>query len=192
MLVGCDLAALWSTPLQGRPIGAVPDANFTSWDRLGLTPADGYFNAGVLLLDLARIRLDRIFEAALQFSQAYPERLTWSDQCALNATLAGNWFPLASQWNYQYADVVAEVRANGLTAAVAKAASSVMHFNNYDRPWLPESAHPLRDRLFGVAQRHAVWTRRLAVHGCALDANETPCEVATDECRDGLKPSRRS
>ena len=155
VLVGRDLAALWTTSLDGQPIGAVPDHNFTSWDRIGLSPSDGYFNAGVLLLDIPQIRRDRMFEEALQFSQEHPERLTWSDQCALNATLARRWRALGSEWNFQYADLLAEVRSKGLHAAVAKARSSVMHFNNYDRPWLPESAHPLRDTYFAVAQRHS-------------------------------------
>jgi len=150
VLVNTDLGELWAHELGDRSLAGVPDPKFQEWTRLGIDPSDGYFNAGVLLLDLASIRRERLFEAALRFSQEHPEALTWSDQCALNRVFTKRWSPLDKRWNYQHAAMVQDASESGLARAVEIASTSVVHFNNYNRPWLPESWHPLQRRYFAV------------------------------------------
>ena len=150
ILVNTDLGELWEHPLGDRSLAAVADPEFQSWARLGIDPSGGYFNAGVLLLDLAAIRRDQSFDAALRFSQEHPEALTWSDQCALNKVFSQQWATLDTRWNYQHAAMVRDARSLGLKQAVAIASRSIVHFNNYNRPWLPESWHPLQRQYFAV------------------------------------------
>lgn len=63
LLINLDIRELWELPLQGRSLAAVkdPHAPFASWfddyirEVLKLDP-DLYFNSGVLIMDIARIR----------------------------------------------------------------------------------------------------------------------------------------
>src|SRR4029078_12563985 len=116
--------------------------------------ASGYFNAGVLLLDLDHIRSQGLFTRAMAFAQDHPEALTYSDQCALHHVLEGQWLPLEKHWNYQHFDFVRDIRALGLRKARTVATGSVMHFNNYDRPWSEESQHPLKRVYLAVSHTY--------------------------------------
>ena len=65
--VASDLSRLWAEPLREHPVLAVRDAGaplvssprgLVNHRELGLAPELGYFNAGVMLLDLARWRAE--------------------------------------------------------------------------------------------------------------------------------------
>lgn len=60
-----------------------------------------YFNSGLLLMDLERIRKEKILEKALLILHQYPERCKWHDQTALNVAFAGKCAYLDSHMNYQ-------------------------------------------------------------------------------------------
>ena len=154
VLVERDLKQLWSTSLDGAALAAVADPNFVSWSTLGIDASSGYFNAGVLLLDLASIRASRAFPAVLDFALQHPEALTWADQCALNKIFVGHWKELGKEWNYQHAAFLLDVGAFGMRRAKEMASRSVIHFNNYDRPWLCESAHPMKPAYFSICRAY--------------------------------------
>jgi lipopolysaccharide biosynthesis glycosyltransferase len=154
VIVGRDLAELWTIDLLGKPIAAVADVNFRDWSKLGIDPNEGYFNAGVLLLDLELIRAQASFAAALAFSQEHPSALTWSDQCALNKIFAGNWQMVAKHWNYQHSAFLEDIRILGMAKARSLAVNAVLHFNNYERPWLVDSRHPLRTHYTTILRAH--------------------------------------
>ena len=69
-----SLAQLWSTNLDGALFAAV---DIPGSDRgvkhLGLSAEDGYFNSGVLLIDLKKWRKTCALEAVLNYVDAYPE-----------------------------------------------------------------------------------------------------------------------
>jgi lipopolysaccharide biosynthesis glycosyltransferase len=154
VIVGRDIAQLWATDLGGKPMAAVADADFRDWTKLGLSARDGYFNSGVLVLDLERIRSDDLFGAALRFSREHPSALTWSDQCALNKVSVGKWHRLEKHWNYQHSVFLDDIRTIGMANAKRVAAGSVLHFNNYERPWLVDSRHPLRSHYTTILNAH--------------------------------------
>jgi lipopolysaccharide biosynthesis glycosyltransferase len=154
VLVGRDLRPLWTLNIGEHAIGAAEDLMFDYWSHLGINEQLGYFNAGVLLLDLKRIRDHGLFTAALEFAQTNPSALTWSDQCALNKVFTGRWYHLDNCWNYQYSMFLEDIHESGMAEASRLASNAVTHFNNYDRPWLCESAHPLKARYFAIANAH--------------------------------------
>src|SRR5688500_18799531 len=154
ILVGRDLADLWDTEMHGRAVAAAPDIVFTGWSKLGIDPALGYFNAGLLVIDLNAIRTDGSFASALEFSQSHSEALTWSDQCALNKVFTGRWSKLERHWNYQHCDFLHDIGTVGVRQAKRIASQSVVHFNNYDRPWITGSPHPLKRLYFEVAKAY--------------------------------------
>src|SRR5262245_42427578 len=99
VLVQRDLSQLWAHALGEHALAAVQDAGFSDWAKLGLNPEAGYFNAGVVLLDLQAIRAQGLFRDALKFAKDHPARLTWSDQCALNHVFERRWPRLDKFWN---------------------------------------------------------------------------------------------
>ncbi|KAI0676708.1 glycosyl transferase [Trametes maxima] len=96
VLVRGDLKPLWDIDLEGKSIAAAVDVGFPmGHDGVGRGP---YFNAGVLLLDLATIR------KRLAVLNAVATRMSDSkmqDQDALNAHFVGDWLPLSLAWNAQ-------------------------------------------------------------------------------------------
>ncbi len=142
-----DLRALWAIDLQGRPLGAVGDT-FTMPEafarKLGLPePKIGYFNAGVLLIDLELVRRERIFERAIEMLRDRMDEFPFLDQDVLNVLCWERWTKIPNYWNTQRlmskpdwdADLRANLRLNG-------AAPGIIHYTDWAKPWLREAYHP--------------------------------------------------
>ncbi|KAJ1304215.1 hypothetical protein OPQ81_008614 [Rhizoctonia solani] len=107
ILVRKDLRPLWSTDLQYKPIAAAPDVGHP----YGHPSTRGsqrflYFNAGVILMDLARVRLIKkdIDRTTRKMKDSF-----FKDQDALNIIFRGKWVELSLKWNASgvgtYADI---------------------------------------------------------------------------------------
>jgi lipopolysaccharide biosynthesis glycosyltransferase len=142
-----DLANLWCLPLSNAIVAAAPDPDFTHNHVLGLPDDAPYFNAGVLLVDLARWRSEAIGQNALAFAAAHPDRLTYNDQCALNWVLRGRWRVLDPAWNLQTSALSRVVKGeiqyfNPIPSSATDA--RIVHFNAPGRPWLYMDDHPFK------------------------------------------------
>lgn len=96
VLIRHDLKDLWEIDLGRKPIGAVVDIGHPM-GHSGTKRAP-YFNAGVLLMDLAKIR--SFAEHLLAVGNAHTHS-KYKDQDALNSLFEGNWVPLSLSWNAQ-------------------------------------------------------------------------------------------
>ncbi|KAF4610317.1 hypothetical protein D9613_010287 [Agrocybe pediades] len=96
VLVRRGLKELWDTDLQGKDVGAVVDIGYP----MGHNDATRgpYFNAGVLLMDLARIRMTM---AGLQELELEMKDSKHHDQDALNLHFKDRWMALDLKWNAQ-------------------------------------------------------------------------------------------
>ncbi|KZT74467.1 glycosyltransferase family 8 protein, partial [Daedalea quercina L-15889] len=96
VLVRADLRCLWDTDLSGRAIGAVRDVGFPMGH--GGMVQGPYFNAGVLLIDLAQVRgkMD-----ALRATAETSLGAEYADQDALNTHFRNAWLPVPMKWNAQ-------------------------------------------------------------------------------------------
>jgi lipopolysaccharide biosynthesis glycosyltransferase len=107
-----DLGALWEWPLDGRPVAAALDLMTTikdaihHWADVGLDGEAPYFNSGVMVIDLARWRSERIGYQVLDRCKADRHRLLirgrWNqhDQYGFNVVLQDEWTRLDSRWNH--------------------------------------------------------------------------------------------
>ncbi|KAH8831168.1 glycosyltransferase family 8 protein [Flagelloscypha sp. PMI_526] len=96
ILVRESLAPLWQVDLGSHAIGAVRDVGFPmGHEAVGRAE---YFNAGVLLIDLAlaRVKLGELMEKAAQF-----EKTMFQDQDLLNVVFRGDWKEISLCWNAQ-------------------------------------------------------------------------------------------
>jgi lipopolysaccharide biosynthesis glycosyltransferase len=104
-LVMSSLQELWATPLDQHPLAAVANvverAARSHVEALGIHYPGGFFNSGVLLLDLDRMRAERSTEELFKTAADLGERLIWPDQDTLNLVFHRRWLPLHPRWNTQ-------------------------------------------------------------------------------------------
>ena len=100
-----SLAELWQTPLGGMPIGAVANvvepAARPHVHALGVTYPGGFFNSGVLVLDLDALRKEDAVGLMFRFAADHAALLQWPDQDVLNAVFKSRWKQLHPRWNAQ-------------------------------------------------------------------------------------------
>lgn len=162
-LVVDGLAELFASDLQGRPIGAV--ANVVEeglWPHvrsLGIDDPRTFFNSGVLLMDLARMRADGSVAELVRVSTERGAELLWPDQDALNIAFAGRWQPLHPRWNAQNSLWGWAERADEVFGPVARAEAvaqpAVVHFEGplVCKPWHALNRHPWRDAYWRTLRR---------------------------------------
>lgn len=138
-----SLAPLWSTDLEGNTVAAVTNVfepwNF-GWPEHGLGLRTPYFNAGVLLMDLERMRRDDVAAKILEHAAANEGRMPFGDQDPLNAVLAESRKSLHPRWNVQNAVVHFEWAADVFEPpelAEARAHPAIRHFEGpaSNKPW---------------------------------------------------------
>ncbi len=167
LLVLDELGPLWDTDLRGAELGAIrnafPDRELA--DRhprsLGLDPRR-YFNSGVLLMDLERMRADHAFERVRDFALANAGSLVFPDQDTLNGAFAYSCRLLDPRWNLQLG---AELHPEELPAderAAIEAASAdpaIRHFEGaVNKPWR-QSAPPGVRELWSTYRALTPWGR---------------------------------
>jgi lipopolysaccharide biosynthesis glycosyltransferase len=144
VIVRHDLTELWMTPLENCPLGAVPDAWAADSEAMLLRYPRGYFNSGVLLMDLARWRDNYIGQqavAAAQTAQAVPDSASLVDQGALNDVLRDDWLRISPRWNFTayFSDATAlALGLSGEDLAVLREEPSLVHFVGGYKPWLAD------------------------------------------------------
>jgi lipopolysaccharide biosynthesis glycosyltransferase len=158
------LADLWATDLGGAYLGAVTNVLAPMYmgrpAELGLDPG-AYFNAGVMLLDLAGMRADDCSESIRRYAVDNAPDLVLRDQDALNFVLAGRRHALDPRWNsmnallhYPWAHYVFTPEQ----IEEARTAPAIRHFEGPDsnKPW-----HYLGDAeaqaLYDTHRRQTPW-----------------------------------
>ena len=90
LIVCKSIRSLWNTDISSNSVGAVYDGgtdDMRTYNRLKYDIRYGYYNAGVLLVNLSYWREHYISDKLLDFISQYPERLLYWDQDALNSIL---------------------------------------------------------------------------------------------------------
>ena len=108
LFVTGDLSEIYLTSLNGSPLAAVQDTVIPTVGHEreslvanlpGLRPDEPYFNAGVLLLDLAKLR--ELGASALYTRLLRTVEARYADQSVLNGAFHSQWKPLPPRWNRQ-------------------------------------------------------------------------------------------
>lgn len=144
MIMTGSLRNLWETPLENKSLAAVRDLGLDPVGfatRYALQPGQ-YFNAGMLLLDLARIRKSGGFARTIEIIETQGDKLEYSDQDALNLVFWNDWLPVCQRWNFQREHIYekslreSEAEMGGLP--------SIIHFTESLKPWQQGDWHPYR------------------------------------------------
>ncbi|CAO1658476.1 glycosyltransferase family 8 protein [Vreelandella arctica] len=161
VLVRSDLSELWSMPLHGYIAAATINLYSSSSGGARKLP-DGYFNSGVMLIDLMSWREKRVGERALECLEREGDNFRYPDQDALNRILEGDWCSLPVEWNFQptaYAAV--EKRYPHLVPHMASLETAIrhpriVHFIGSIKPWHAKCVHPFQEDFIAYS-RHTAW-----------------------------------
>jgi len=108
MIVLEDVSKLWNTDLGDKIIGAVLDivevvsvpwSGIPNYKELGFAPDTKYFNAGLMLVDVAKWRERNITYKVMDCTRSHLNSVNLADQYGLNVVLVHDWFELDRRWN---------------------------------------------------------------------------------------------
>ncbi|HFI0293435.1 TPA: glycosyltransferase [Streptococcus suis] len=137
-----DLQPLWETPLDGAYMAAVsepPSEDAFNYRRsIGMTDPTYYFNSGVLLMDLKKIREDKIESLLFECGHAIKDKIRLQDQDIINVALEGKIKVLDPIYNYGYMERQANLR---------READIVLNHFSLEKPWNRQLDVPEYNRL---------------------------------------------
>jgi lipopolysaccharide biosynthesis glycosyltransferase len=141
LIVRPGLERLNDLDLAGKPLAAAYDMiflmdfkrdalarRFQAYRRsLGLDLATPYFNAGLMAIDRATWRAQKLTERVARRLRDQPKRFPFNEQSALNATLRGDFAPLSPRYNFMGDFFLLDLER--------KLEPIVLHFVNAPKPW---------------------------------------------------------
>jgi len=136
-----DVRELWKTDLGENSIGAMHDCYQDGVDfaeKWGMAGKPEYFNSGVMLIDLVKVRRHRQFQMASAFVARHANEILFGDQDALNFAFWRMWTKLDPAWNVQRYMSDAEIA----TAGWRRTAPALIHFIGMQKPWMANVWHP--------------------------------------------------
>jgi hypothetical protein len=124
--------------LQGHALGAVPDLkpSKSHTDLLGIDN-DSYFNAGLLVLDLKKIRSGALFTQVRKYLTQNTDKIKYVDQDGLNAVFENDYLRLDQGYNYQH-------YFSKWFKPLSKSEISIIHYTGTIKPKYYISPHPLQ------------------------------------------------
>lgn len=158
-IINGSLAELWQTDLDTCHIGGVADtvSQFSNnYAAIGLAQEDTYVNAGVLLIDLNKWRLDCIEQKLFDFIRQRNGKVCHHDQGTINGVLHNSCKILHPQYNamsvffsmtrkqmIKYYNMIHYYSAKELKEAVNKPV--IIHYTPgfVGRPWIKGCIHPM-------------------------------------------------
>lgn len=165
ILVVDSLQELWDMDMSDKAIAAVADSynnDITHYNRLRYPQKQGYFNAGVLLINLKYWREHKIDNIFLDYVANYPERLACHDQDVLNFVfkdakielplkynmLNEYWFDVRySLISWEYEQQIIDGQKNPV----------IIHFTCIPKPWYKNCKHPYKI-MFEKYKSMSLWS----------------------------------
>jgi lipopolysaccharide biosynthesis glycosyltransferase len=182
LLIRKNIEELWTTDLGDAPVAAVNDyftpylntretlGRFTLCDKhpdkchpvpnyreLALKPTAGYFNAGVMVVNLQRWRELDVLNQAVELVRRHQEHVRYCDQYALNVLFSDRWKPLDLRWNQN--SNLAEWHRPEETVFDSKLYRLllndpwIVHYTWLVKPWHTGCTHPFTRHFFRCLDR---------------------------------------
>lgn len=146
----------------------------TNFQALGIPPRTKYFNAGLLVFNLAKWRESDAARRVIAYLRDHPTQVRWWDQDGLNAILHDQWGELELPWNqiphiFRYPSwresPFSEAEYQAITAH-----PRAIHYSARSKPWHGDNTHPQRDVFFQYLDL-TVWSGWRPEAPCALALN---------------------
>lgn len=149
VIVKGDIRTLYNYPLNGKVIGAVENPGFERYNQLKIPVECGYFNAGVMLIDVVKWRQQQYGRKIMRFLTENADNglLEAGDQDAFNALLYDQRERVPTCWNVQR-----QMFKDPKTYPEA-ANPAIVHYTSSRKPWDYLNDHPYKDEYFRYLKR---------------------------------------
>lgn len=157
IVVCCNLKGLWNEYVEGFALAGVPDDNLFSgnieqtYNQLKYSPALGYFNAGVLLVNLEYWRKYNVAKDIFEFASSAQKGFIHHDQDILNYVLREKKKFLPLKYNLMPGFLL-QPRYRKISweydEEIDQAARQpiVIHYTGL-KPWIKECDHPYKEEF---------------------------------------------
>ena len=151
IIITGSLADLWDTELAEHPVAAVTDMDEGDEKRyqwLGYPQSIGYFNAGVLLINLQLWRETNMMEVFVDFMKNHADQIRLHDQDVLNVLFRDSKLTLPLKYNAQNAFfykqelIQIDLKKYGEQLKEAVKHPVIVHFTLPQKPWIIGCQHP--------------------------------------------------
>lgn len=140
LLIQNDLQALWETDFSGYYMAGVPEPYSQDAHHyrrsIGMMDTTHYVNAGVLLIDLQKMREDNIQQMLFECAEAIKDKILLQDQDIINVALEGKIYPLAQTYNFNHmfkGDIIDDSDMTIIHFALVKPWDKKADINEYKR-----------------------------------------------------------
>lgn len=130
LIVNGDITELYEEDLEGFYCAGAKDIHVEHINHkasIGLTKEDLYINAGVLLLNLEKLRENNMTRLFLENTKKYEKIIKFQDQDIINITLKGKLKEINSIYNYTTSNLEYENSK--------KREAVIIHYTGKDKPW---------------------------------------------------------
>ena len=154
IIVRHSLKDLWNTDLGNYSVGVVPDVGegvIDKYNRLKYPPQKGYFNSGVILINLRKWRDDHILMKFTEFMQNHSDWIKLHDQDVLNKIFCDDKLILPITYNFQegflWNDLFYDYWKYEKQVLAARMDPVVIHYTD-SKPWIEGCDHPFKAEFF--------------------------------------------
>lgn len=164
MIVLGSIAELWNIDISHYALAAVTDMSerIHDFQRLGYNPELGYFNAGLLLINLAYWRDINAKSLFWKLIKNDPKRIKYHDQDVLNICFKDDKKMLPFKWNFQdgfiYKPELMELDEKKYHQQLIEARQNpiIIHYTSMAKPWHVECLNPYK-KYFLKYLRQTPW-----------------------------------
>ena len=147
VLVKRDIQELWDFDISKYLVGAVEDEeSFENHKRLNLSEQHIYFNAGVLLINLAKLREFDFKNKCINYYNANKDKIIMQDQDILNGVFDGKCLNLPLCWNigtsFYHKEIIPNKHYWSVNAEEAIKTPGIIHFTGKSKAWNYQTIHP--------------------------------------------------
>lgn len=148
VIVNRDLADLWAVSLGNSYIGACNVLRYKeNWKRLKFSCGRPYINAGVMVLNIKKMRDDGIEDKFFELIEKYPGKLENVDQDVINLVIGGinGGIKLLKQnWN---TEIRSDVNYNKEYIKIVED-PYIIHYVANEKPWNSESKQLYKEKYW--------------------------------------------
>lgn len=156
LIVNGDISEFWNMDISDVSLGCVEDMwsqRPGNYVRLHYDRKYSYFNVGVLLINLERLRTNGFEQRAKTYLKEHVGELEFYDQDLLNALLHDDKKYAALRWNVQDGFLrwrrAARMSPEGVAALELELRTPVIiHYTGSKKPWHYKSQHPWKHLYF--------------------------------------------
>lgn len=147
-----SLNKLCNMDISAVAIAAATDMSekYQEYYRLGYSSSLGYFNSGVLLINIDYWRKNDVMQRCLDFLQSNPEKIKYHDQDVLNIVLCKEKTRLPMKYNvqngylYKNKELMFDKTGEEEELDDARTHPVLIHYTASRKPWYRDCHHPYR------------------------------------------------